>query len=115
MKWFTTGATIIGALIIYFGFWNDYGWITKMVYAAQHEEIPTQAQMSEVLEIVKGIQVAQDRNQIQWECDETGEEIPELKKELAVTDDVNDQIDLQEKLDRQQEVWTKLECVQFTE
>ena len=64
-------------------FWGTYGWVTKDVYAQDHENAPTPAQMATIQKSLDTIITAQKMNQDQWECDEMDEEIPELRKDRA--------------------------------
>ena len=111
-------AAIVGALVACLSFWDVYGWITKSAYAQDHK-VSVQEQNQTIITSLEAlnstldiIKKEQKKNQDQWECDETDEELQDLgEKEdsegLSPTDKRN-----KTKLD---EVWIGKDCKRFTD
>ena len=110
----TISGTLIGLAAI-FTFWSDYGWVTRDAYAQDNEGRPTQAQMANIEQLLVEIKDEQVKNQTQWECDETDEEIPELEEDILGAENAREKIELTRDLDKLKEKWTNLNCAQFTD
>jgi len=117
-KIISTGA-LIGALVAALAAWETYGWITRTAYAQDHEGASVEVQQTAILELLKtqgklltALQDGQDKNQDQWECDETDEELEEL---LDKEDGVG--LTSSEKRDKTklEEVWKNKRCTRFTD
>lgn len=100
--------------------WDRVGWITIPAYAQDHEGASVKQQQTAILKSLEGLnsnlvllQEGQDRNQDQWECDETGEELKELRHALAGDLSVLDRVDTNIEKERLDEVWTTLRCTRF--
>jgi hypothetical protein len=117
-KIITIGA-LIGAMVAVLSAWGTYGWITREAYAQDHEGASVEQQQVAILKSLEAqtkalelLQKGQDRNQDQWECDETDEELEDIlnKEERAG-------LSSSEKRDKTklEEVWREKRCTRFTD
>jgi len=114
-----TGGSIVAAAVIMLTAWGTYGWITRTAYAQDHEGASVEVQQTAILELLKNqgtmltaLQAGQDKNQDQWECDETDEELKELLEKEDGTG-----LTSSEKRDKTklEEVWKAKRCTRFTD
>ena len=117
---------LVGAVVAMLTAWGTYGWVTRDVYAQDHlqgtveEELHKQeaantkilALLEEVKSTQNVIQKAQVKNQDQWECDETDEELEEILDKEDRTG-----LSSSEKRDKAklEEVWIEKRCTRFTD
>ena len=110
---------VVGAIVTILSFWDIYGWITRTSYAQDHEGASVEVQQTAILKSLEAITLTlevvkqdQAKNQDQWECDETDEELKEiLEKEDLGALSASDRRD-KEKL---KEVWIAKRCTRFTD
>jgi hypothetical protein len=121
-----TAGVLLGTLVAVLNAWDVYGWVTRTAYAQDHEGASMEEQQKLIIKLLETsareaeiqskaldmLQAGQDKNQDQWECDETDEELQDLM-------DKEDGIGLssKEKRDKKKldEVWINLNCARFTD
>ncbi len=119
-KSFTWVVAILAALGTYFAVWDRLGWVTIPAYAQDHEAPSMKEQQATIITMLQSQKIAvellqkgQDDNQDQWECDETGEELTDLRHELASDMTTEDRVDANILKDRLDEVWRTKRCTRF--
>jgi len=119
-KIITTG-TVIGAIVAGLSAWGTYGWVTRDAYAKDHEGASVETQQIAILKALdviqagqKELRAAQDRNQDQWECDETDEELKELLDKKDKANGYLSPTDLRQE-SKLEEVWLDKRCKRFTD
>jgi len=114
-----SGSSIVAAIVIVLSAWGTYGWITRAAYARDHEGASVEVQQTAILKLLESQKIAldllqkgQDRNQDQWECDETDEELEELIEKESING-----LSTKEKRDKvkAEEVWVAKDCTRFTD
>ena len=107
-----------GALAV----WDRLGWVTIPAYASDHTGASVEEQQKAILELLKAqstsmkmLQDGQDRNQDQWECDETDEELGELELSLTKVSSPQEKAGLNRQKTKLTGVWNKLDCDRFTD
>lgn len=108
--------------------WETRGWITREAYAQDHmqgtveqelhaQEV-TNSKILSLLEEVKSTQETiigeQKKNQDQWECDETDEELKELLDKKDKAGGYLSPTDLRREA-KGEEVWRTLRCTRFVD
>ena len=119
LKTLITVLTVLGLLGGALTAWGTYGWITRTAYAQDHEGASVKTQQQAIItsldvlnKALVVLQEGQDRNQDQWECDETDEELEDLAEEedergLSPTD--------KRQKTKLEEVWATKNCTRFTD
>ena len=111
--------TVVGAIVAMLVAWETYGWITRQAYAQDHEGASVETQQKAILELLQSQKIAldllqkgQDKNQDQWECDETDEELEDLIEKESTNG-----LSTKEKRDKikAEEVWVAKRCTRFTD
>ena len=114
-----TGGSVVIAVVAILSAWGTYGWITRAAYAQDHEGASVEVQQTAILKLLESQKIAldllqkgQDRNQDQWECDETDEELEELIEKESING-----LSTKEKRDKvkAEEVWVAKDCTRFTD
>jgi hypothetical protein len=110
-------ATITACLV----FFDTYGWVTRVAYAAEHE-ISVQTQQKTIITSLEAltatlviIKEEQSKNQDQWECDETDEELTDLGIELLEAETAMEEAPLLRQKAKLDEVWISKKCSRFTD
>lgn len=115
---------IVAFAVLASGFvvWDRLGWITIPAYAAQHTGESVEKQQTAILELLKSQKIAldllqegQDRNQDQWECDETDEELEVLEVSLIEVSSPEKRAKLNRQKQKLNGVWDRLDCTRFTD
>ena len=99
--------------------WDRLGWVTIPAYAQDHEGASVEVQQQTIItslntlnKALGALQEGQDRNQDQWECDETDEELQDLADKEDTTGLSSKEKRTRKKLE---EVWTNKRCTRFTD
>ena len=91
--------------------WDRLGWVTIPAYAEEHKN----ASQQDILKILKEVQAAQAKNQDQWECDETDEELEDIEYHLAEELNPLEIARIARDKKKLEEVWTEKKCSRFTD
>jgi peptidoglycan hydrolase CwlO-like protein len=122
-KSFTKNVMLLGAILTVvvgtLSAWGTYGWVTRTAYAQDHEGASVKTQQQAILKSLDALTLAvgvvreeQDKNQDQWECDETDEELKEYLNKADTTGLTSSEKREQTKLE---EVWIDKRCTRFTD
>ena len=119
---FTATGIAIASLVAMLSFWDVYGWITRSAYAQDHEGASVKAQQQAIItsldslnKALTALQDGQNRNQDQWECDETDEELEDLAINLIGVQTPQEKAKLNRQKEKLNGVWAKLDCDRFTD
>jgi len=113
---------ILGVITAALTAWGTYGWVTRQAYAKDHEEGTVKEQQAIIIKALEQnakalevIQVEIVKNQDQWECDETDEELKEIGIQLAGDLSVIDRVEITRERDKLNDVWKDKRCTRFTD
>ena len=117
-----TGGAILGVVVAALGAWGTYGWITKQAYASDHEGATIEEQQIAILKSLENnakaltlIQADIVKNQDQWECDETDEELEDIEFHLLEEATTAEKVQLRRAKVKLEEVWEAKKCTRFTD
>jgi len=102
--------------------WDRLGWVTIPAYASDHTEGSVEDQQAIIIKSLDAVskslvllQDGQDRNQDQWECDETDEELEDLEISLIGVQTPQEKAKLTRQKQKLNGVWARLDCTRFTD
>jgi hypothetical protein len=116
------GGALLGVVTAALTAWGTYGWVTKEAYAAEHEGASIKVQQAAILESLEAltatlviIKEEQSKNQDQWECDETDEELKDIGISLAGELSTIERVEFSREKDKLDDVWEAKRCTRFTD
>ncbi len=119
LSWAAAAFLTLGGVV---ATWDRVGWITIPAYAQDHTGASVEEQQKAILVLLeaqstsmKMLQDGQDRNQDQWECDETDEELEDLAISLIGVQTPQEKAKLNRQKEKLNGVWGKLDCDRFTD